>query len=296
MSAPLDWIEDGKDWPNRHASRFVKAGGLTWHVQVAGKGPVLLLLHGTGASTHSWRDLLPLLARDYRVIAPDLPGHGFTEAPPSSELSLPGMAKLLGALVAELGEMPMDAVGHSAGCALLIRMALDGAIHPHAIIGLNAALRPFGGGAGRAFSSLARFFALNPLVPRFFAWQANDPGAIRRLMEGTGSVLDQRGLDLYQRLFLSREHLKSTITMMANWDLVPLNEEMGQLNASLHLIVAQGDKAISPEDARQLKRKHPVIHLHWLKQGGHLVHEENPLEVAALIHDIAKPVALRQTG
>ncbi len=273
-----------------------EAGGLRWHVQIAGKGPVLLLLHGTGASTHSWRDLLPLLARDYRVIAPDLPGHGFTEAPSSSELSLTGMAKLLAALVAELGERPMDVVGHSAGCALLIRMALDGAIEPHAIIGLNAALRPFGGGAGRAFSSLARFFALNPLVPRFFAWQANDPGAIRRLMEGTGSVLDQRGLDLYQRLFLSREHLKSTITMMANWDLVPLNEELGRLNASLHLIVAQGDKSISPEDARQLKRKHPVIHLHWLKQGGHLVHEENPLEVAALIHDIAKPVALRQTG
>ncbi|MCA3625377.1 MAG: alpha/beta fold hydrolase [Methylobacterium sp.] len=296
MSAPLDWARDGRDWPNRKASRFVKAGGITWHVQVEGKGPVLLLLHGTGASTHSWRDLLPLLARDYRVIAPDLPGHGFTEMPRSDEISLPGMAKLLGLLVAELGEKPMDAVGHSAGCALLIRMALDGAINPHAIIGLNAALRPFGGGAGRAFSSLARFFALNPLVPHFFAWRANDAGAIRRLMEGTGSRIDQRGLDLYQRLFLSRAHLRSTIAMMANWDLVPLNEELGHLHASLHLIVAPGDRAISPEDARQLKRSHPTIHLHWLKEGGHLAHEENPLEIAALIHDIAKPVALRQTG
>jgi pimeloyl-ACP methyl ester carboxylesterase len=60
--------------------------------------------------------------------------------------------------------------------------------------------------------------------------------------------------------------------------------------------VAPGDRAISPEDARQLKRSHPTIHLHWLKEGGHLAHEENPLEIAALIHDIAKPVALRQTG
>jgi magnesium chelatase accessory protein len=265
-------------------------------VQVAGEGPVLLLLHGTGASTHSWRDLLPLLARDYRVIAPDLPGHGFTEAPAPGALSLPGMAKLIGALVAELGEKPMDAVGHSAGCALLIRMALDGAIHPHAIIGLNAALRPFGGGAGRVFSSLARLFALNPFVPRFFAWQANDMGAIRRLMEGTGSQVDVRGLELYRRLFRSRDHVQSTITMMANWDLQPLNEDLGRLNSSLHLIVAEHDKAISPEDARQLKRKHPVIHLHWLKEGGHLVHEEHPLEVAALIHDIAKPIAFRQTG
>ncbi len=38
----------GRDWPNREASRFVTAGGLTWHVQEAGEGPVLLLVHGTG--------------------------------------------------------------------------------------------------------------------------------------------------------------------------------------------------------------------------------------------------------
>ena len=58
----LSWDQDGHDWPNRDASRFVEAAGLTWHVQIAGQGPVLLLLHGTGASTHSWRDLLPGLA------------------------------------------------------------------------------------------------------------------------------------------------------------------------------------------------------------------------------------------
>ncbi|MFZ4410973.1 MAG: alpha/beta fold hydrolase, partial [Paracraurococcus sp.] len=80
------------DWPNRPTSRLVAAGGLRWHVQVAGTGPVLLLVHGTGAATHSWRDLLPLLARHFTVVAPDLPGHGFTERPRAEGLSLPGMA------------------------------------------------------------------------------------------------------------------------------------------------------------------------------------------------------------
>ena len=56
-----------------------------------GDGPDLLLLHGSGAATHSWRDLAPLLARDFRVIAPDLPGHGFTETPGGDGLSLPGI-------------------------------------------------------------------------------------------------------------------------------------------------------------------------------------------------------------
>lgn len=89
----LDWLRDGADWPHRDASRFVVAGGVRWHVQIAGDGPPLLLLHGSGASTHSWRDLLPLLARTHTVIAPDLPGHAFTSTPPAHTLSLPGMMR-----------------------------------------------------------------------------------------------------------------------------------------------------------------------------------------------------------
>src|SRR4051794_41984944 len=81
------------DWPNRASSRLVTAGGLRWHVQVAGSGPVLLLVHGTGAATHSWRDLLPLLARHFTVVAPDLPGHGFTERPRSAGVSPPRLAR-----------------------------------------------------------------------------------------------------------------------------------------------------------------------------------------------------------
>ena len=74
----LVWDHDGLGWPNRDKSQFVDAGGLRWHVQTAGNGPVMLLIHGTAAATHSWGGLLPLLAARYTVVAPDLPGHGFT--------------------------------------------------------------------------------------------------------------------------------------------------------------------------------------------------------------------------
>ena len=79
------WERDGADWPNRSASRFVVASDLTWHVQELGapEAPVLLLLHGTGAATHSWAGLAPLLAPHFRVVALDLPGHGFTDPLPS---------------------------------------------------------------------------------------------------------------------------------------------------------------------------------------------------------------------
>ena len=54
---------EGRDWPNRAAQPLRLAGGLDWHVQEMGEGPGLLLLHGTGAATHSFRDLAPLLAK-----------------------------------------------------------------------------------------------------------------------------------------------------------------------------------------------------------------------------------------
>ena len=120
MSRPLDWDVEGLDWPHRQASRFVEAAGLRWHVQQMGQGPVLLLIHGTGGATHSWRDLMPLLARDFTCVAVDLPGHGFSAMPPAACLSLDGMARLLAGLLARLGLSPELVVGHSAGAACLL--------------------------------------------------------------------------------------------------------------------------------------------------------------------------------
>lgn len=99
------------DWPHRAHSRWVTAGGLRWHVQLfgppPGSAPALLLLHGTGASTHSWRDFIPPLQRrlpGVTLLAPDLPGHAYTSRPAQDlALGLPGMAAALGALLAVLG-------------------------------------------------------------------------------------------------------------------------------------------------------------------------------------------------
>lgn len=127
MSDHPAWDREGRGWPNREASRSVTASGLRWHVQRMGEGPVLLLAHGTAAATHSWRALMPLLARRFTVVAPDLPGHGFTAPPPSSAgLTPPGMAGLLGELLKALEVSPALVAGHSAGAAVLVRMALDG--------------------------------------------------------------------------------------------------------------------------------------------------------------------------
>lgn len=288
MTERLNWDTDGRDWPNRSASRFVEAGSLRWHVQVMGSGPVILLAHGTGASTHSWRDLMPRLATTFTVMAPDLPGHGFTTAPPDDGLTLPGMAAAVGALVQAMDIAPQIAVGHSAGAAILLRSTLDDGISPKALVSLNGALLPFGGFAGQIFSPLAKMLFVNPYVPSFFAWRAADRTAVERLLQGTGSTIDSIGIDLYARLFRSPAHVAATLGMMANWDLEPLRRDMARLAVPLVLVAAANDKSIAPETAFKVRDAVPGSTVEYLRDVGHLGHEERPDVFAALITKIAR--------
>lgn len=281
------WELEGRDWPNRAFSHFVSAGGLRWHVQQMGRGPVLLLVHGTGAATHSWRDLAPLLAEHFTLVAPDLPGHGFTQTPPPHGLSLPGMASALRALLVELQASPDLILGHSAGAAILARLCLDGAIDPRALISLNGALLPLRGLAGHWFSPAAKLLAANLFVPRLFAWKANSPRAVERLVESTGSRLDARGVELYRRLISTPGHVAATLRMMASWDLDPMVRELPHLRAPLILVVAERDGTVRPAEANRVRALVPGAETAHLPGLGHLAHEERPRLVADLVLSIA---------
>ena len=285
-----------EDWPNRAVSRFVRAAGLNWHVQVMGSGPVLLLVHGTGAATHSWRDLMPLLAGHFTVVAPDLPGHGFTEAPAMARQSLPGMAKSLQSLLWALDVKPAVAVGHSAGAAIALRMALDGQMQPRLIVGLNAALMPWGGAPGQLFSPLAKFLVGVPGVPQLFAWRARDDAMVRKLLDGTGSKLDARGVALYARVVREPSHAAAALAMMAYWDLRPLVRDLPGLRPKLLLIVGDADRAIPPADAERTRAIVPGAEVVALPGLGHLAHEEAPARTAELILQAAREAGVPVAG
>ena len=281
MSDRPDWEREGRDWPNRVHSRFVQAGGLRWHVQVVGKGPVLLLLHGTGAATHSWRDLLPLLAKHFKVIAPDLPGHGFTAMGP---LTLPAMANAVTALLDELKAEPRMIVGHSAGAAIGLRMVLDGRVTPRAFVALSPALLPFPGLAAQLFPTLAKMLFLNPFAPHIFARMAGPLREVERFMaKSTGSTIDAAGVDCYARLFRKPGHIRGTISMMANWDLEPLKRDLPKLSLPVLFIHGDKDTAIPIAKAREAAALVPGARFETLAGLGHLAHEEDPERVAAMI-------------
>lgn len=278
------WERDGQAWPNREHSRFVEAGGLRWHIQEAGRGPPLLLIHGTGAASHSWGGLLPLLAEHFQVLALDLPGHGFTAAPAPSQLSLSGMAAAVGALIQTLEFEPEVVIGHSAGAAILARMCLDGSIQPRLLMSLSGALLPLRGFAGRWFSPAAKLFARNSLVPRFFARGARkDPRSVKRMADGTGSRLTPEGIALYRLLISYPGHLAAALNMMANWDLEPLLRELPQLKPELVLVGFAEDRTVPPKEAERAKCLLPRARLRLMPGLGHLGHEERPRQVLELV-------------
>ena len=291
----MDWQVDGLDWPNRAHSRFVSAAGLLWHVQEffsdRSNAPLVLLIHGTASATHSWRDVAPLLAQHYRVLAIDLPGHAFTEMPkPASAQSLSSMAQRVAGLLQQMQLSPNLVVGHSAGAALAARMALDGSVQPAALVSLNGAFIRFGGMANAIFAPMARLMASGTLAAKFFAWQANDPVVIQRLMRSTGSVIDANGMRWYQRLMQSPGHVRAALAMMAHWDLETLERELPKLTMPVWLVAAENDLTVPPQQATQVAKRLPQAKRVLWPMLGHLAHEESPRQCVDLLNEVMAAV------
>ncbi|MFN3231251.1 MAG: alpha/beta fold hydrolase BchO [Alphaproteobacteria bacterium] len=295
MSQRLNWEHDRHIWPHAQASEFIAAAGLRWHVQKMGHGPVFLLLHGTGASTHSWRGLIPSLAEHFLVVAIDLPGHAFTSRPPPRQLSLPGMAAAIADLMQVLGLHPDFIAGHSAGTAVAVQMTTLDRIDPQAIASINGALMPWRGIAGQLFSPLAKVLASTSIAARVFAKRASQPDVIHRMLRETGSRLDAQGAEYYRRLAADPDHVAATLGMMANWDLRPLQAVLHTLKPHALFITGSNDKTIPPGDSHRVRRMVPDAKEETLLRLGHLAHEEAPDAVSDLLIGFAKDVGIIET-
>jgi magnesium chelatase accessory protein len=275
----MDWESQGHDWPNAAHSRFVQAAGVRWHVQQAGtQGPRVLLLHGTGASSHTWRDMWLPLAEHAQVLAIDLPGHGFSSLAEGDGMSLPGMAKGIGELLRQLDWSAQALIGHSAGAAIAAQMVLDQGLKPQVLMGINPAWLPLPGLAGVLFPPVAKLLALSSMVPNWFARQASNPDMLDKLLQTTGSQIDERGKELYARLVASPSHALGALKMMAAWDLSLGEHKLRQLRCPVRMLIGDKDGTVPPVQAKEaLALLHNGELTEWLPYG-HLVHEEAPAE------------------
>ena len=285
---PTQWLRAGADaespvWSGPLDCHRLTVDDVDWSYGYAGAGPTIVLLHGTGSALHTWRDLGPLLARHFTVLAIDLPGHGDSQTSAADAMTLPGMARRIGALLGRLGAEPQCIVGHSAGAALATQLVLSESQRPVALVALAGAFLPYGGPLQSVLAPLAGLLAGSDWVARRVAARARDLDGVDRLIRSTGSRISAAGLAAYQATLQSPPRVRATLTMMARWDIEPLFRSLGTLTVPLHLIVGRRDAAVTPWQADRVLRRCPVAFKTELPNVGHLLHEEAPELVAPLI-------------
>lgn len=280
----MDWTRDLPAWPLAQASRRIRHRPHMWHVQETGEGPDMLLLHGAGASTHSWRALVPALSRNNRIIALDLPGHGFTRAGSRARLGLEKVAQDVAALCVAQGWRPQVIVGHSAGAA--VALALSQRLDPRPrIVTLNAALDRFDGVAGWLFPAFAKMLALNPFTSVAFTLGGSSATRARAIITSTGSRLSDEGYGYYARLLADRTHVDGTLQMMARWSTDALYQALPEIDAKCLMITAARDSAVPPRVSANAAERLSRAELVELDGLGHLAHEEAPEIVTQLISE-----------
>lgn len=152
--------------------RHVQIHGHDVGYRMAGDGPAILLIHGMAGSSRTWKEVLPLLARDYTVIAPDLLGHG-ESAKPLGDYSLGAFASGLRDFLGVLGIERVTVVGQSLGGGVAMQLAYQ---HPE----ISERLVLVGsGGLGREVSWILRALTLpgaELLMPVLFPAFVRDVG------------------------------------------------------------------------------------------------------------------------
>jgi len=283
----MQWAQYANRWPHATCSQFVQAGGIRWHVQTMGSGPCLLLLHGTGSGSFSWRGLMPLLSPHFKIIAPDLPGHAFTSRGPEGSLSLNGMTEGIRALMLQLNLSPAIIAGHSAGAAIAANFILQQrSLQATRLIGLNPAWLPLPGLPSWIFGPAAKLAALNPLSAWATAKFAKRQSTIDKSIAQTGSKLDAEGMALYQQVFSHSGHVHSVLNMMAAWQLLPLASALHTIHNPVDLLVGLEDGTVPPSMADEAIKIMPQARVHFQQKLGHLAHEEDPAGTASLMLQI----------
>ena len=244
-----------------------------------GVGPVVLLLHGTGASTHSLADLAIALSQKYTCLLVDLPGHAFTSPLKEREHLLPAMAVAVNQLCRTLGIAPDYIIGHSAGAAVAIRMCLDTDAAPKALLSINGALLPFGAFIEPIMLKTARLLSQSASITQFLARRGTGTADVRRALRDTGAQISEPMIKRYSFLISNQSHIEGALRMMGGWELGQIASDLPNLETPIHLIGCDKDHIVPAVRAHRVMRLIPGATAETLENAGHLVHEATPKRI-----------------
>ena len=270
------------DWPNVRCSSFIEAAGIRWHVQRSGRGPTVLLVHGTAGATHTWCDVLPRLATWADVIAFDLPGHGFTTGATSEQLSLTGMTAAVNELLRVLDARPVIGVGHSAGAAVLLQLASFPECSPQSIIGVNSALVSINA-LGQLLLPMSRALVDAEPVAATVAALLRSGTIARMLLRSTGTPLSPAQEARYVAMLTDDRRVGAVLQMMARWDLPALLETLPRIAVPVTLVHSSNEPWVPFDELLAATRTLPRRTVVDVTPAGHLIPDERPQRVAEVV-------------
>jgi len=262
--------------------------GTTLHVREDGAGVPILLLHGLGSDHTIWNALIPLLSPSFRVLAPDLRGHGRSAAPSGATFALEEFEADLLALLAARGLDSVHVVGLSAGALLALRLGLD---RPQSVRSVTL--------IGGAVYTDNHTRSIAGRWEETYAHDGPDALALRMLKDLYYPDWIEAHLEVADRL---REDVpKKDWSAAVRWGrAVAAFDERGRV-ASLRppalIVQAMDDQVVDASHGRILRQSIPGAKMRIFAETGHMVPVERPAELAeAIAAFVRETEARRATG
>jgi pimeloyl-ACP methyl ester carboxylesterase len=246
-----------------------------------GLGPPLVLLHGVVGNRTVWNSVIPLLSKRFRVLAPDLRGHGRTPAPPGSEFTFPEMeGDLLGFLDAKKVERA-HLVGLSGGALLGLVFALDHADRVGSLTMIS----------GSAYTD-SHTRAVADRWEEVYAKEGPDRFALRLLKDLYYPDWIEEHLDFADELREEVRHrdMSPAIQWADSMKRFDERNRIASLKLPTLIVQAMDDAVVDASHGRILRQSIPGAQIRILAQTGHIVPVERPRETAEAIEKFVTAV------
>jgi len=249
--------------------------GVAYEVDVRGSGPSLLLLHGFTGTARGWEALTEGLAQSHRVIAPDLLGHGRSDAPTDpARYGLERQAADLAALLRRLDATPADVLGYSMGARLAAWLAIDApdAIERLALESPSAGIVDADARQARRRADERRAAMLEAKGLEAFvdAWEAEPFFASHAdLSEAARTRLRAERLSHHPR------GLAASLRGAGQGAMEPLHDRLERIDAATLVVAGELDRA-GAERAREVAAGIRGARWELVPGAGHMPHLEQP--------------------
>ncbi|HEY2972438.1 MAG TPA: alpha/beta hydrolase [Pyrinomonadaceae bacterium] len=263
--------------PNAEYSHFADIDGVRIHYQEKGTGTPLVLLHGFTSSTYSWKDVFEPLSQNFRVIAVDLKGFGFS-GKPDGDYSRRAQATLVGHLLDYLKIEKAWLCGNSMGGAIALNFALQNPQRVERLILIDSA-----GVTVTGSGSLAPRYLLLPVVGRIVtALALTSDKLVRQGLEKSfydqTKVTNER-VAYYYRPLKTRGGQLAAVRARTQANEFPVEPELGRISMPTLIIWGAQDALIPLEAGIKMNKLIKESRLVIFDSCGHLPQEEVPARV-----------------